>query len=397
MTRYFWCNGRLGWPLVSVVLYSTVLVLALDYCWRVIKTPFWHLLAGCAVAWIIGIVIIGLISRFFGRDGGKRGYALKSDADTGSFRKAATWYKVKLLRKWCNFNPEENLIISANERGGSTWLAESLRLIPRTAILEEPLYLVPTNPFRRLGFGWNQYIPEDANWPEAAAMFEELLRGKLLSSWISSTRSFLVADKIIVKFFFANALLPWLTRNFEFRYAPVCLIRHPFAIAASKLNLMSGWDREFTGYRIPDCRYNDRYLEHRKFLSGITTKAEALVAEWCMANLVSLRNPRNGTDWITVYYENLLLNPNAEIQRIFDHWRMPIPSRIYDRIEAPSSTTQEATFKESKHRQLAKWQSSFSADQIEKMQAVLDYFNVHEYGMDVVPHPDEKRQPVTPA
>ncbi|HET8551462.1 MAG TPA: hypothetical protein VFM97_03165 [Gammaproteobacteria bacterium] len=396
MTTYFWCKGRLAWPLVAGIIYSTALILGLDYCWRVVKTPFWHLLAGFAAAWVVGIVLIGMISRRFGHAGGNPGYTLKNNGETGSLRKTATWYKVKLLRKWCDFDPRQNLIISANERGGSTWLAESLALIPRTAILDEPLYLAPASPFKALGFWWNQYIPEDADWPEAAALFEQLFRGKLLSSWMSSTWSFLLADKMIVKFCYANALLPWLTRNFEFRYAPVCLIRHPFAIAASKLNL-SNSNREFHGYRIPDCRYNQHYLEHREFLTGIRTRAEALVADWCMANLVALRNPRNGTDWITVYYENLLLNPKTELQRIFDHWRTPIPPRIYDRIEMPSSTTQEATFRDSKHKQLAKWQSFFSADEIQKMQAVLDYFDVHEYGTDIIPHAQEERKPVVQA
>lgn len=299
-------------------------------------------------------------------------------------RKNARWAKVKLLRRICDFKPEENLIISANERGGSTWLSELLHRIPRTAVYTEPLYLLPSNPFRQLKFTWNQYIPEDADWPEARDLFELLLRGKLLTSWTSSTWSFLRARRMVVKFCYANALLPWLTRNFMFRYAPICFVRHPFAIAASKIKFV-GWKHDYPGFRIPDCPYRERYLEHAVFLSGIGTQPESLVAEWCLANLVTLNNPRNERDWITVCYETLLMNPRAEIERIFTRWGLPVPCDLLDGIERPSSTTKEATFTESKQKQLAKWRTFFSPEQIEAMMSVLDYFRVELYGADVFP------------
>lgn len=294
------------------------------------------------------------------------------------------WAKVRLLQKWCDFAPEENLIIAANERGGSTWLSELLHLIPGTAVYTEPLYLLPLNPFRRLGFTWNQYIPEDAEWPEARALFESLLRGRVLSSWISSTWSFLTAERMIVKFCYANALLPWLTRNFAFRYPPICFVRHPFAVAASKIKFV-GWNHDRHGYRIPDCPYREYYLEHAAFLAGLRTQPERLVAEWCLANMAALNNSRNNEGWITMYYEHLLLNPRDEMQRLFARWNLPPPRGFIDRVGRPSSTTREATFRESRQKQLAKWRTFFDDEQIERMLAVLAYFGVGHYGTGLYP------------
>ncbi|HET7586537.1 MAG TPA: sulfotransferase [Gammaproteobacteria bacterium] len=384
--KWIWREGRLAWPPLCVAIFTTGLILAFDYCWRIIKAPFWQFALAGAAAWTIGVAVIMAVAVAVGRRGARRSYELKKKSDFSAFRKNANWYKLKFLRRWCDFDPEENLVISAYERGGSTWLAELLRLIPKTAVFTEPLYLGELNPFRALNFSWNQYIPEDAEWPEAAEMFEAMMRGKLLSTWTSSTYSFVTADRMILKFCFANALLPWLTRQFNFKYTPICLVRHPFAIAASKLNLL-GWDQPFDGYRIPDGPFKERYLEHEAFFSGIRTQAEALVANWCMAALVPLRNNRNNQDWITVYYENLLTDPENELRRIFDRWQLPVPDKLYTRAGRPSSTTQNPTFTDDKHKQLAKWQSLFDKDQIARMMSVLEYFNVEEYGSDVYPHP----------
>jgi hypothetical protein len=298
--------------------------------------------------------------------------------------KQARWIRLLLLRRLCNFNPEENLIISASPRGGSTWMSELINLIPKTAVLAEPLYRRLVSPFNALHFGWNQYIPEDAEWNEAKKVFEEVFRGRLLTGWSSPPYSLLTADRLIIKFCHAHALLPWLTRNFNFKHAPIFLIRHPFAVVASQLKCI-GWKPDFPGYRIPDCPFNEYYLAHEEFLLGIRTQEEALVATWCLTNLVQLRNARNDKNWITVYYEHLLANPQREIHRIFDRWRLPIPDDIFSRVGKPSEKTMEASFEQGKAKQLAKWKSFFNEGQLKKMMAVLDHFGVEQYGMDVFP------------
>ena len=40
MTRLFWIDGRLPWPLVIVVAYVSASLVAADYVWRVLVVPF---------------------------------------------------------------------------------------------------------------------------------------------------------------------------------------------------------------------------------------------------------------------------------------------------------------------------------------------------------------------
>lgn len=95
-------------------------------------------------------------------------------------RKYYRWYKYKLLKHTCDFNPSENLVMCSAPRGGSTWLAELLTEVPRTALLFEPMYvrMRDTGPFQGLSIVSYQPVPESASWPELEAAFNDVLRGK---------------------------------------------------------------------------------------------------------------------------------------------------------------------------------------------------------------------------
>ena len=305
-----------------------------------------------------------------------------------------------LASKACHFDPHESLIICSDPRGGSTWITEVVSQVPRTSVLWEPLNLRHVPYFRQLSFPWcdprsastaypltsplAQYIPEEASWPEAEHAFRELFRGKVLNRWIgfmASPVDLVRADRLLVKFCHANALLPWLTQVFNFTHAPVHLVRHPFAVIASQLK-HGNWKYNFDSFPIPECRYHERYAEHATFLSKLKTKAEIQAAAWCFSNLVPLRSERNDKDWITIYYERLLMHPREEVERIFQRWNLPIPDAALEKLRKPSASTKEATFQQSIEKQLAKWEAFFTPDQLARMEAVLDYFEVTHYRAD---------------
>lgn len=294
------------------------------------------------------------------------------------------------IGKFVDIVPNENLVIFSDPRGGSTWMAELIGQLPKTALLWEPLNVARVDHFKRLNFSLRQYIPEDENWPQAREAFKQLFRGKVLNYYtcsFSSPFDFLFAERMVVKFCRGNALLPWLTRFFNFTYQPIFLVRHPFAVAASQLS-HPAWASEFKGYNIPDSPFNEIYLQHSDFLLSLKHKYEALVATWCLTNLIPLRNPRNNRDWITVYYENLILNPEQQLGNIFNRWNTPLPASVLKHITIPSATTRDATFRQSREKQLSKWKRFFDKTQTERMTAVLQYFGVTEYTTDIFPHLD---------
>ncbi|MGR3303170.1 MAG: sulfotransferase domain-containing protein [Candidatus Scalindua sp.] len=295
-------------------------------------------------------------------------------------------YKYYLLKKSVNFNPLEAYLIFCSPRGGSTWLSEMINLIPGTSMLWEPLHLRYVNEVRDLGFCWDQYIPDTQDWPEAHNMFCKLFSGKILNQHIlqyTQHNKIKKAEKLIIKFTRANALLPWLNRNFIFKNKPVYMIRHPFAVVASQLD-HPGWGHIpfITSFTIPDVPYNEHYKKHKSFLERLSYKDEIHAATWCLSNMVPLQHVQNNIDWITINYEDLVLKPKLVMKRIFDEWNVNIDEdELEVAINTRSNTTRFGTPVKGMV-QLANWRKVLSKEQVRRIQSVLEYFNVTCYCAD---------------
>jgi hypothetical protein len=289
------------------------------------------------------------------------------------------------------FDPREAVVLSSSPRGGSTWITEQLcEAFAPAAVLWEPLNLDHVPRFRRLGFAWRQHIPEDADWPKAEKAFDRVLTGREINKWtcfLSRPAAFWKAERILVKFVRANALLPWLTRRYDFRRKPIHLIRHPMAVVASQLK-NNCWKGRPDRYEIPECRYREFYTDHADFLGSLNSKTECLAAQWCLTNKVALEHQRAGQDWMTVCYEDLLLEPEKTLNEIFTAWGLDRDGRAAAGIRQPSRTTQDEKYLSDPQKQLSKWRRELSDEQVERSLAVLDHFGIGLYGPGLRPVKD---------
>ena len=311
---------------------------------------------------------------------------MRSHRVLGQLLKVPRYYlqkaRLKLIEANNNFNPKNNFLIFSDPRGGSTWLAELISLIPKTAVIWEPLNITEKNTFKKIGFGWKQYIPEDAIWNDAENAFKTVFKGKELNQTTTffekhNLNNYQNAQQLVVKFVNGNALLPWLTANFDLKYKPIYLIRHPFAVASSQLK-HGAWQNIKKHYELPETKYNDIHIQHLDFLTSITTLEEKLVAEWCLTNLPTLRNKNNNIGWINVNYEQLVLHPEIEISRFFREWDIEIPRKILSKIQTPSITTKKGS-PLTGEKQLSQWKNNLTTIQIKNMEKVMDYFEVEFY------------------
>lgn len=278
-----------------------------------------------------------------------------------------------------NFVPEDQLYLFSDPRGGSTWLTELLLEIPDTTVLWEPLRPDHIKELKKLHFSFRQHIPKDAFWPEAKLVFDKINSGSIINEWTAlktTPERFKKANKLIIKYCRGNALLPWFCEQYDIKLPPVYLIRHPFGVAASQLK-QGGWDYQFKGFNIPGGPYNNLYLKHKEFLLSLKSKEEALVATWCLTNMVPLSE--SNKKWIEVFYEDLVIQPEVEINKIFDQWSMDIPPNIVTKVRTPSSTSLKRDDIIAPEKQLSSWKDYFNEHQLDKMQNVLDYFDVELY------------------
>ncbi|MGR3804876.1 hypothetical protein [Marinibacterium profundimaris] len=283
--------------------------------------------------------------------------------------------------------PEQALVLSAEPRGGSTWVGELLESEGKVATVWEPLHIRRVPVARQAGFTWRQFIPADADWPEARELMARILSGQVVNDWTSSGSSLgdhLRAERLLVKFCRANACLPWLARQFDFERKPLFFLRHPFAIAASQAE-MANFPFGQVVETITECPFAEARQEHVPFLQSLETVEERAVASWCLSNTATLNDPDAEKLWVTMCYENLILSPEQELERLYSTWGQPVPDRVLSQVRRPSRMTQDNALQASPEAQVRKWRDSFSDAQIARMQAVLDHFNIRIYGSDPMP------------
>ncbi len=283
--------------------------------------------------------------------------------------------------------PEDAIVLSCDPRSGSTWLSEILGQSLNAATIWEPFHLDEVPEVRRFGFGWREFIPADADWPEAEALIRKVLSGRLINPWISSAnraRTFVTAERLLVKCCRANGFLPWMVRRIQFEARPIHFLRHPFAIVASQLK-MGNFDGSGLHDALFEGRYADRLSHQADYILGLQSDEERIVAIWCRTHLPCLTDPERDRYWITTHYEQLLLEPEADITRIFLQWNRPVPSNILDRIRRPSRMTQQSELKSNAMAQITKWQNDFPDSKQRAMAAVLTNFGVNCYEQDPLP------------
>jgi len=89
-------------------------------------------------------------------------------------------------------------------------------------------------------------------------------------------------------------------------------------------------------------------------LKNINSTVEHLAAMWCLDNIVPLNHPGNNKLWITVFYENLLTNPQEEIPHIFNRLNLELPPYILDKVNISSAMVQQSSqFQQNKIEQLS--------------------------------------------
>ena len=289
------------------------------------------------------------------------------------------------------FKVEDNIVICGTGRGGTTWLAELFLSVPKTAILWEPLHPVVLRNTKyadlSLQLGNMPYIPENEVWDEAYDFFNDLMQGKILfrEFIIRNNKKFLkdesadlfTMDKWIIKNCRSNMLLPWLVRNFELR-PPVFLIRHPCAVVSSQLRHIS-YDSFVPGFEKPGGRYTDIYYQYEKIIREAKTREEALAIAWCLENIIPLNHPANNKGWITVAYEDLIVDPESHLKNIFSRLSLPMPDGILEKVDKPSFTTKEGSPILEGKNQLTGWQKHLSKDQVNLILGIVEKFGIEIY------------------
>lgn len=301
-----------------------------------------------------------------------------------------------------DYNKKNTIAVFAQPRGGSTWFTDLLITIPQSAKIDGPLYQGPFVPdgklpdgkagklksFNRLGFHYHQYIPEEAEVPEAAQFFERLFAHQFYTPYIfqeTSLKQLSSSNRFVFKFYHASLMMPWLVKHFDM--LPIFLVRNPYAVVASQLKYEAfGETIKTNKYQLPKFPYAEIFEPYESILSSISKPEEILTARWCLNYVPLISKQQNNLSWLTVSYESLLLNKDWEIKRLFDYLNESIPDKLAEVFRIPSfSTNKQTTDYQNVRAHLMRWKQVLSADQVSNIKRILDLFEVQGYSEKMEP------------
>lgn len=291
------------------------------------------------------------------------------------------WVFNKLIRVFKPIELEKALFIFGEPRTGSTWLMELLNHNLDIVVVWEP--------FNRMHGLLNNnqvngrlYCPPNNHDDHLKQLIVNVISLRQTNTWtlnFATFRRLLLASRSLTKSVRGALLLPWVAQTFELESKPVYITRHPASVVLSQINGHIKMDEEMPSDNIISLLYPKKAASYINYLSTLKTELNKGFALWCICNKYILEHPLQNK-WHLVFYENLLLNPIDELNKIEQLWGFNLdvdPSTI----RKASRTDFQRKYKNDVFLQLTKWPSSLSDDEIPALQAILDFFEITQYSM----------------
>lgn len=299
---------------------------------------------------------------------------------------------------------ESRVWLAGSGRSGTTWLGLLLSVPRGTALLYEPLHswyakFPPdlTPPISIFDAGERPYFRPDANIPSWQAYIEHILDGGFTRRTLFAGRRAhkrphalwcaLTGRRLVVKEIRTNLMLGWLARNFDLPI--VLIVRHPCATVASQLHRKWGTKRNVIEVLLGQVELVQDHLQNdlaRLTNDVLDTPVKQLAARWALENRIALETATHDDRILTVAYEDLVMEPRAELARIFRFLGWQITELDWRRVMA--STGKGLSHVLPPAEWLDRWQSRLSAQEIDDILAV-----VHSLGIDLY---DEGKLPTRP-
>jgi hypothetical protein len=286
-----------------------------------------------------------------------------------------------------DYDIRNTILVAGWARSGTTWLAEVLSTIPRSAILFEPLHeRVPEA--AAAGLPAAEVLVPGEGTPSQKLFMEQVLRGRVLNWWTCSCNPVgrAVRPKVwIVKEIQANYLIEWILGTFPIRRA-VLMVRHPCATVASRM--AQGWTAKDAQIRVKNSAARRKFPHLDALCKNIRDPYEVLAARWCLMNYIPLSlSPR---PFHVVTYESLATRGAADLLPVFADWNLDVPEGLEASLGRASATTKAGAIERGKRPpSIDSWRKTLTADQISRILRVVRNFGMDFYTED--PEPDYDR------
>ena len=308
-------------------------------------------------------------------------------------KKIVDFFVVRPILKFKKFKPAESIVIFSEARGGSTWLMEMLSEVLDVSINYEPLHVQKGVIPKKLKFGWRPFVPKENTDDYIRAIFKKIHAFDAHTKWTRKyvrPKTLLNSKHVLIKYVRANMLLPFLLENFNFKYAPIFLLRHPIDVCMSQVKAFGVSGQNSFDVQATNTINNDRFLEYKDYINSLNTHLEKKIAIWCLNNCYAIDH-LNDFNIEVVFYSDLLLSPKEELERIIKSYGLYHHLEKLDEIDfrRASATDYNNDYQKNVENQLNKNFEELDENTKERIQRIFDHFDFKLYSA-FSPHPNKK-------
>ncbi len=273
-----------------------------------------------------------------------------------------------------------SVLLAGTGRSGTTWLAEMINSENGFRYLFEPFHAekVPLCS----GMPYRPYVLPGGENDKLERIALRILTGRVRHPWVDAYNRKRFSRRRLVKEIRINQLLGWVASRWP-EVPIVFLLRHPFAVAASKLAL--GWETHLDMF-LSNPELVERHLA--PFVDDIKcaeTPFERHVFMWCIETYVPLCELRDDGA-LFLFYEDLCTRPESELQRLCDHIGYAPSRALGISADRPSAQSRKDSAVVQGGDRLSSWRNSIADSDIQRGLEILSLFGLDQlYGDDPLP------------
>lgn len=272
---------------------------------------------------------------------------------------------------WDSGHPDSTVFLAGTGRSGTTWLEDLINCNLDFRIMFEPFnsYQVP----ELKNWHHRQYIPSNSTGNRFIETCQKILSGRIKNHWIDKFNNKKWIKKRLIKDIRCHLMLHWLHRQYP-DMPIVFLLRHPCAVAASKLN-QKNWTSDLTPFLEQEDLITDFLSPYIDEILKAESDFDKHIFLWCIENYVVLKQfqPEQMTMF---FYEDILLNPVEQLQRLKDSLKLDIPSDIQEVFKKPSAVTKKQNGVAIEQPTPYSWKSKLTTEQIERSYEICSLFGL---------------------
>jgi hypothetical protein len=272
------------------------------------------------------------------------------------------------------------VLIAGTGRSGTTWLEDIVNFGHDHRILFEPFHSkeVPLLAHWR----YRQYLRSDERAEQYLSPARRILSGRIRNKWVDQLNMKHLVSKRLIKDIRANLILHWVHTQFP-EIPIVLLMRHPCAVASSKLTL--GWKTHLSDFTDQPQLVEDHLQPFLPVLESARDDFDRHVLLWCVENVIPLRQFSDG-DIHVCFYEHFCTQPEREARSLATYLRRDFNPSMLAGLDRPSALSKGHSAILNGGSVLNAWRKRIAPAQVDRAIELLRAFDLdHVYGTGSLP------------